>query len=156
MITMNMQAMMQQAQKLQRDMMKAKNEIDEKKFTSTQGFLTIEMKGTKEVASVKIDKENLDKDDIEMLEDLISLAVNDNIKKIAGLYIPVSTEDQAREGFSLPEQEKRLRAMCEFKGYEVYKVYEDAGISAKTGNKRPAFDELLQDIKVKNVILLLF
>lgn len=79
---MNMQAMMQQAQKLQRDMMKAKNEIDEKKFTSTQGFLTIEMKGTKEVASVKIDKENLDKDDIEMLEDLISLAVNDNVEKI--------------------------------------------------------------------------
>lgn len=79
---MNMQAMMQQAQKLQRDMTKAKNEIDEKKFTSTQGFLTIEMKGTKEITSVKIDKENLDKDDIEMLEDLISLAVNDNIKKI--------------------------------------------------------------------------
>lgn len=79
---MNMQAMMQQAQKLQRDMMKAKNEIDEKRFTSTQGFLTIEMKGTKEITSVKIDKENLDKDDIEMLEDLISLAVNDNIKKI--------------------------------------------------------------------------
>ena len=79
---MNMQAMMQQAQKLQRVMMKAKNEIDEKKFTSTQGFLTIEMKGTKEVTSVKIDKENLDKDDIEMLEDLISLAVNDNVKKI--------------------------------------------------------------------------
>ena len=74
--------MMQQAQKLQRDMMKAKNEIDEKKFTSTQGFLTIEMKGTKEVTSVKIDKETLDKDDIEMLEDLISLAVNDNVKKI--------------------------------------------------------------------------
>ena len=79
---MNMQAMMQQAQKLQRDMMKAKNEIDEKKFTSTQGFLTIEMKGNKEVTSVKIDKENLDKDDIEMLEDLISWAVNDNVKKI--------------------------------------------------------------------------
>ena len=40
------------------------------------------MKGNKEVTSVKIDKENLDKDDIEMLEDLISLAVNDNVKKI--------------------------------------------------------------------------
>ena len=81
----------------------------------------------------------------------------DNIKKIACLYIRVSTEDQAREGFSLPEQEKRLRAMCEFKGYEVYKVYEDAGISAKTGNKRPAFDELLQDIKDKkcNTIVVL-
>ncbi len=47
--------------------------------------------------------------------------------------------------------------MCEFKGYEVYKVYEDAGISAKTGNKRPAFDELLQDIKDKkcNTIVVL-
>lgn len=81
----------------------------------------------------------------------------DDVKKIAGLYIRVSTEDQAREGFSLTEQEKRLRAMCEFKGYEVYKVYEDAGISAKTGNKRPAFDELLQDIKDKkcNTIVVL-
>ena len=52
----------------------------------------------------------------------------DNEKKIAGLYIRVSTEDQAREGFSLPEQEKRLRAMCEYKGYEIYKLYKDAGI----------------------------
>ena len=55
-----------------------------------------------------------------------------NEKKVAGLYIRVSTEDQAREGFSLPEQEKRLRAMCEYKGYEIYKVYEDAGYLAKT------------------------
>ncbi len=47
----------------------------------------------------------------------------DNEKKIAGLYIRVSTEDQAREGFSLPEQEKRLRAMCEYKGYEKYIKY---------------------------------
>ena len=75
-------------------------------------------------------------------------------KKIAGIYIRVSTEDQAREGFSLPEQEKRLRAMCEFKGYEIYKIYKDAGISAKTGNHRPAFEELKEDIRKKNVILL--
>ncbi len=81
----------------------------------------------------------------------------DNEKKIAGLYIRVSTEDQAREGFSLPEQEKRLRAMCEYKGYEIYKVYKDAGISAKTGNTRPAFEELLQDIRDKkcNTIVVL-
>ena len=72
-------------------------------------------------------------------------------KKIAGLYIRVSTEDQAREGFSLPEQEKRLRTMCEFKGYEVYNVYEERGISAKTGNHRPKFEELLQDIRDKKV-----
>ena len=81
----------------------------------------------------------------------------DNEKKVAGLYIRVSTEDQAREGFSLPEQEKRLRAMCEYKGYEMYKLYKDAGISAKTGNYRPAFEELLQDIREKkcNTIVVL-
>ncbi len=72
-------------------------------------------------------------------------------KHIAGIYIRVSTEDQAREGFSLPEQEKRLRAMCEYKGYKIYKIYKDAGISAKTGNHRPAFEELKEDIKNKKV-----
>ncbi len=78
-------------------------------------------------------------------------------KKIAGIYIRVSTEDQAREGFSLPEQEKRLRAMCEYKNYEIYKIYKDAGISAKTGNHRPAFEELKEDIKNKkcNTIVVL-
>ena len=56
-----------------------------------------------------------------------------------------------------PEQEKRLRAMCVYKGYEIYKIYQDAGISAKTGNIRPAFEELLQDIKEKkcNTIVVL-
>ena len=81
----------------------------------------------------------------------------DEEKKIAGIYIRVSTEDQAREGFSLPEQEKRLRSMCEFKGYEIYKIYKDAGISAKTGNHRPAFEKLKEDIKAKkcNTIVVL-
>lgn len=46
----------------------------------------------------------------------------DDVKKVAGIYIRVSTEGQAREGFSLPEQEKRLRAMCEYKGYEIYEM----------------------------------
>ena len=72
-------------------------------------------------------------------------------KKKCGLYLRVSTEDQAREGFSLPEQEKRLRTMCEFKGYEVYNVYEERGISAKTGNYRPAFERLKSDIKSKKI-----
>lgn len=68
-------------------------------------------------------------------------------KKVAGLYIRVSTEDQAHEGFSLPEQEKRLRAMCEYKNYEVYDVYEDAGISAKAGNYSSEFEEAWLDMK---------
>ena len=39
--------------------------------------------------------------------------------------------------------------MCEYKGYEIYDVYKDAGISAKTGNLRPEFERLLQDIRDK-------
>lgn len=73
--------------------------------------------------------------------------MNNDVRKVAGIYIRVSTEDQAREGFSLPEQEKRLRAMCEYKGYDIYKVYEERGVSAKTGNNRPKFKELLNDIR---------
>ena len=38
-------------------------------------------------------------------------------KKLCGLYMRVSTEDQAREGFSLPEQKERLETFCKFKGY---------------------------------------
>lgn len=66
-------------------------------------------------------------------------------KKICGLYLRVSTEDQVREGFSLEEQRERLQAFCKFKGYEIYDYYEDAGISAKKGNHRPAFEKLKQD-----------
>jgi len=79
---MNLQAMMQQAQKLQRDMMKSKEEIDSKTFTSKQSLVEIEMKGNKEVIRVKINAEELSKDDIEMLEDMIMLAVNENVKNI--------------------------------------------------------------------------
>ncbi len=41
--------------------------------------------------------------------------------------------------------------MCEYKNYEVYDVYEKRGISAKTGNYRPEFERLLQDIRDKKV-----
>ena len=72
-------------------------------------------------------------------------------KKKCGLYMRVSTEDQAREGFSLPEQKERLEAFCKFKGYEVIDYYQDAGISAKTGNHRPEFERLKEDIKSKKI-----
>ena len=72
-------------------------------------------------------------------------------KKKCGLYMRVSTEDQAREGFSLPEQRERLETFCKFKGYEIIDYYEDAGISAKTGNYRPEFERLKNDIKAKKI-----
>ena len=72
-------------------------------------------------------------------------------KKKCGLYMRVSTEDQAREGFSLPEQKERLESFCKFKGYEIIDYYEDAGISAKTGNHRPEFERLKNDIRAKKI-----
>ena len=71
--------------------------------------------------------------------------------KNAGIYIRVSTDDQARAGFSLPEQKERLETLCKFKGYKIYDYYTDAGISAKTGNHRPEFDRLIEDAKNKKI-----
>ena len=75
----------------------------------------------------------------------------DDVKKVCGLYLRVSTEDQAREGFSLPEQKERLEAYCKFKGFVIKDYYTDAGISAKTGNYRPEFERLKEDIKSKKI-----
>ena len=76
--------------------------------------------------------------------------MNEDNKK-CGLYMRVSTDDQAKEGFSLPEQKERLEAFCKFKNYEIIDYYEDAGISAKTGNHRPEFERLKKDIKSKKI-----
>lgn len=70
--------------------------------------------------------------------------------KSAGIYIRVSTFDQAREGFSLGEQEERLKEFCNFRKYNIYKIYQDAGISAKN-DKRPAYQEMIEDVKKGNI-----
>ena len=63
----------------------------------------------------------------------------------------VSTEDQAREGFSLPEQKERLETFCKFNGYHILDYYRDAGISPKTGNLRPEFERLKKEIENKKI-----
>ena len=73
--------------------------------------------------------------------------MNNNTKINAGLYMRVSTEDQAREGFSLPEQKERLEAYCKFNDYNIVEYYKDAGISTKTGNHRPEYERMLEDGK---------
>ena len=54
-------------------------------------------------------------------------------------------------GFSLTEQRERLERFCELKDYEIIDYYEDAGISAKTGNHRAEFEKLKSDIKSKRI-----
>lgn len=72
-------------------------------------------------------------------------------RKVAGIYIRVSTEDQVREGFSLGEQEEKLKQLCKYKDYKIYKVYKDAGISAKNMSGRPAFQQMLEDMRAGKI-----
>ena len=80
---MNMQALMKQAQNLQKEMMKSKEEIEKQEFVGESSLVKIIMKGTREVINVEISKnESLSIEDIELLEDMILLAINDANKKL--------------------------------------------------------------------------
>ena len=79
---MNIQAMMKQAQKLQKDMMEEKEKIDKMEFEGTSSLVTVKAHRKKEILSVKIEQHSLEKDDIEMLEDMILVATNEALKKV--------------------------------------------------------------------------
>ena len=79
---MNMNAMLKQAQAMQRDMLKAKDEIDNTTFVGENGFVKVTMKGNREVTGVTINQDNLEKDDIELLQDMLTVAINDANKQI--------------------------------------------------------------------------
>lgn len=79
---MNIQAMMKQAQKLQKEMMNAKEEIDNKIYIGTSSFVTVNVKGDKTIENIKINQEQLEKEDIEMLEDILTVAINNAMKEI--------------------------------------------------------------------------
>lgn len=80
---MNLQAIMKQAQAMQKDITKSKKEIDEMKFTVTQSFVTVTLRGDRTVEKVEIDSDaELGKDDIEMLQDMIVVAINQAMKEI--------------------------------------------------------------------------
>ncbi len=79
---MNIQAMMKQAQKLQKEMMEEKDKIDHKEFTGSSSLVNIVMTGDKKVQKVNISLEQIEKEDIEALEDMIMVAFNDAIQQI--------------------------------------------------------------------------
>lgn len=79
---MNIQAMMKQAQQLQKKMMDEKKSIDSKVFTGKSSLVSITMTGDKKVTGVDINMDSIESDDKEMLEDMIMLAVNDAITQI--------------------------------------------------------------------------
>ena len=79
---MNLQALMKQAQSMQKNLMASKEKIEAMEFTGTSELVEVKMSGKKEVISVKIKETELEKDDIEILEDMIVIAMNDAINKI--------------------------------------------------------------------------
>lgn len=80
----NMNNLMKQAQKMQRQMEESKKELEEKEYTAAAGGGAVEVtvSGKKEVVKVKLAEEVVDPDDIEMLEDLITAAVNQAFRQM--------------------------------------------------------------------------
>ena len=80
---MNMQQMMIQAQKMQRELKKAQAELAEKEFVvSKGGAVTVTVYGSKQIKSVNIDADAFDADNKEMVEEMIALAINEALEKI--------------------------------------------------------------------------
>ena len=78
-----MQALMRQAQNLQKDMLKVQKEIEEKEFEGESSIVKVKANGNKEILSVEIDKSaSLEADDLEMLQDMIMIAINTTFKQI--------------------------------------------------------------------------
>ena len=67
------------------------------------------------------------------------------MSKRVAIYCRVSTTEQAEEGYSIDEQNIKIREYCEKEGHEIYNLYEDRGISGKNITNRPGIKQLLED-----------
>ena len=80
---MNMNALMQQDQKMQKDILKKQEEIQKSEYTGSSQLVDVVIYGTKKIKSINFkDLENLDKEHLEMLEDMIKIAINEAISKV--------------------------------------------------------------------------
>ncbi len=83
---MNMQALMKEAQKMQKDMMKIEEEIENTTFEGENSFVKVKVNGKKELLSIKFDNDfELSKEDLEMLQDVLVVALNNAFKKVDSL-----------------------------------------------------------------------
>ena len=80
---MNMQALMKQAQNVQKDMLKIQEEIENTEFEGENSLVKVKVNGKKEILSITIDKNaSLSNEDLEMLEDMIMVSINNAFKKV--------------------------------------------------------------------------
>ena len=79
---MNQAAMMKQAQKMQQEMLRMQEEMENKTYSATTGggMVTASVNGKHEVVDLKINPEAVDPDDVEMLQDMIIAAVNEAMR----------------------------------------------------------------------------
>jgi len=97
---MNMQQMIIQAQKIQRELQKKKAELEQKEFTvSKGGAVTVVVKGDKTVKSIDIDKDALDPDNKDMIEELIALAINEAVEQIVTAEKEINSQVTGGPGF---------------------------------------------------------
>ena len=83
---MNMQRLMQEAQKMQAQLQKDQKELEKTIYEGTSSLVSLKINGKYEVTEVKLnlsDNESIESDDREMLEDMIMVAMNDAVKKVA-------------------------------------------------------------------------
>ena len=80
---MNMQQMMIQAQKMQRELQKAQAELESKEFSLTKaGLVTVTVFGSKEIKSINIEEDGFEKENKEMVEEMIASALNELFENI--------------------------------------------------------------------------
>lgn len=95
---MNLNNLMKEAKKMQADLEKTQTEIDAKEFESTAGggAITVKVSGKKVIKEIKLNKDIVDPDDVEMLQDLIITCVNDALSKVD------SATEQQMGKFNIP------------------------------------------------------
>ena len=100
-MNMNMNALMQQAQKMQREMEKAQKDLEAKEFevVSAGGGIKVVITGAKEIKSIDLDKDIVDPDDKEMLQDMIVVAINDAIALVIEEEQKILAKQQASMRF---------------------------------------------------------
>ena len=81
---MNINKLMKEAKKMQADMEKSQEELTAREFDATVGggAVSVKVSGAKEIKEIKIQKDVVDPNDVEMLEDLILTCVNEALKKV--------------------------------------------------------------------------
>ncbi|CAM5198322.1 Nucleoid-associated protein OS=Ureibacillus acetophenoni OX=614649 GN=SAMN05877842_1255 PE=3 SV=1 [Ureibacillus acetophenoni] len=98
----NMQGMMKKMQKMQKEMMQAQEELNAREFEGTAGggMVKVTVNGQREVLGVNLDPSVVDPDDVEMLQDLVVVAINDALKKVE--ETTAFTMGKFTQGLNLP------------------------------------------------------